>query len=201
MRVVLCHHCWTWVFPQGPACPECRLVITLDDPDPSAEEMSQRLGTSVVRLGEVGWQRPRLPSRGELWGTTAGLIYWPMLESLPNGSIIPFERVAERNVSWSVFSLWHRHETPCKTVSIDHAWTPFPVAVEARGQRFLETPGAAFFPRENLVKIQCHGRVWTMFRTFGRTVRMAAFSTATEWKPAWQTFLQQDGWRHITGKI
>lgn len=201
MRVVLCHHCWTWVFPNGPACPECRLAITLDEPDPSAEALSARLSGPAERLGEVGWDRPRLPARGELWGTTAGLIYWPLLESLPNGSIVPFEHVTARDHAWSIFSLWHRPEEPQPSVTADHPWTPFPTTPEMRGHRFLETPGAAFFPRENLVKIQCHRKSWTLFRTLGRTVRMTAYSTATEWKPAWQTFLQQDGWRHITGRI
>ncbi|HET6424805.1 MAG TPA: hypothetical protein VFG20_14040 [Planctomycetaceae bacterium] len=200
MRVVLCHHCWTWVFPQGPACPECKSVITLDEADPSADEMTARLGTTALRLGEVGWERPKLPPRGELWATSTGLCYWPLLSSQPNGSIVSFERVAARDHSWSVFSLWRASPPVREIAATEDASTPFPLSVETPSQGFLDVPGAAFFPRENLVKVVCRGRSWTLFRTIGRTVRFTAYSVATEWKPAWQTLLRQDAWRHLAGR-
>lgn len=197
MRVVLCHHCWTWIFPQGIGCPECQQVVTLDDPDPALEELTERLGTSAVCLGEVRWERPKLPSRGELWGTSAGLIYWPYLVNLPNGSIVPWEPSPPQESSWSVFSLWHRTETRENPAATPADWNEFPTEAAECGTGFLNAPGAAFLARDQLARIQCRGRHWTIHRTTGRAVRFTAIAAATAWKPVWQSFLQQDAWRHL----
>ena len=201
MRVVLCHHCWTWEFFQGAACPDCHHLLSLDDPDPTAEELSQRLGTVVMRLGEVAWERDKLPTHGEVWGTTTGLIYWPLLSLLPNGSIVPTERVRVQEMSWSLMSLWKSRSSQIQTTQDEQQHVSFPADREEMGQSFLNTPGAAFFSRENLVKVQCRGRNWMLFRTPGRSVRMKCVSSPAEWKPAWHAFLQQDTWRQLSRRI
>lgn len=201
MRVVLCHHCWTWVFFQGAACPDCHHLLSLDEPDPAAEEMAERLGTVIVRLGEVAWDRPQLPTQGEIWGTTTGLIYWPLLSHWPNGSIVPFERRPIRDSSWSLLSLWKSPSTtPQNSLSIDSEIS-LPVDSNSLGESFLNVPGAAFFPRANLVKVQCRGQNWMLFRTSGRSVRMRCHSPPAEWKPVWHSFLQQDAWRQVCCRI
>lgn len=201
MRVVLCHHCWAWVYFQGAACPECHQLLSLDDPDPTAMELSQRFGKVVMRLGEVAWEREKLPAHGEVWGTTTGLIYWPLLSHLPNGSIVPTERVPARETSWSLWPLWKSRTTGTPASSGDDHENAVLTDQTDLGQSFLSAPGAAFFPRENLVKVQCRGRNWMLFRTPGRSVRMKCFSPPAEWKPAWHAFLQQDTWRQLIRRI
>lgn len=200
MRVVLCHHCWTWVFPNVAHCPECKRVIALDEPDPTAEELGQRFGTALMCLGDVIWERPKLPSRGVFWGTTTGLLYWPLLVHQPNGSIVPLETAATRSSTWtSLFSLWRRTEAePEQMPPQDEEPVSLPAEGELLGQSFLDTPGAAFFPRENVVRVTRRGRSWMIHRTIGRPLRLTVRSNPTTDKPAWKTFFQQDNWRLIS---
>ncbi|MDP1798777.1 MAG: hypothetical protein Q8K78_14885 [Planctomycetaceae bacterium] len=198
MRVVLCHHCWTWVFPQGTHCPECKHAIALDTPDPTIDELSQRLGTATMRLSPVGWDRPKLPSRGELWGTTTGLLYWPLLTPQPNGSIVSAEASSRSSMSWSLFSLWCRADGAHEMTGSEE-WMPLPDAGQSLGQSFLDAPGAAFIPRENVVKITCRGRYWTIHRTIGRALRFGVPSPSSQGTPTgWRSFFQQDAWRNIS---
>ncbi len=197
MRVVLCHHCWTWVFPSGVQCPECKRAIALDEPDPSAEELGQRLGTATQCLGDVIWERPKLPTHGEFWGTTAGLLYWPLLTHQPNGSIVPPE-ISSRSNSWSLLSLWRRSDDAHLDRLPREEFAMLPTAGEPLGQSFLDTPGAAFLPREHLVKITCRGRTWHIHRTVGRALRFMVPVAVPSGKPAWRAFFQQDAWRNIS---
>ncbi len=172
-------------------------VIALDDPDPPIDDFNTQLGTPAVRLGAVEWKRPKLPARGELWGTSTGLIYWPFLVDLPNGSIVPWESPSPPEHHWSVLSLWRRTEMDHTPVAEEPSWRMFPTTSAELGESFLNAPGAAFLSREKLARIQCRGRYWTIHRTVGRAVRFATISASTAWKPAWQTFLRQDAWRHL----
>ncbi len=197
MRVVLCHHCWTWVFPQGTQCGECKSVIALDEPDPAADELGRLLGTVSARLANVVWERPKLPSHAELWGTTTGLLYWPLLIQQPNGSIVPPANMSRPASPWSLFSLW-RPTNPARSVDTPlESWTPLPQTGTALGQSFLDAPGAAFFPRENVVKIACRSRSWTLHRTIGRALRLTVQPQVTPGAPSWKDFFQQDAWRSI----
>ncbi len=197
MRVVLCHHCWTWGFPNGAHCAECKRVIALDEPDPSAADLGELLGTVTTRLVRVAWDRPKLPSRGEVWGTTTGLLFWPTLVQQPNGAIVPLETGARAVSSWSFFTLWRRVETITAMEDPVALKVESPSVGVALGQGFLDAPGAAFFPCERVVKITCRSRVWILHRTVGRSLRLMVQPTAAEGSPVWKAFFQQEAWRRI----
>lgn len=197
MRVVLCHHCWTWGFPQGKQCVECQQVIELDELDPTVDELQQLLGTATIRLAPVTWDRPKLPPQGDLWGTTTGLLFWPRLVQQPNGSIVP-AAAATRGISgWSLFSLWRPSSPSQPSADAESNCLPAADVDGSLGPSFLEAPGAAFFPRDRLVKVTCHRRSWSLHRTIGRPLRFVLPPSSPEEASSWRAFFQQDDWRGI----
>lgn len=160
--------------------------------------MGQRLGTVTMRLVHVAWDRQKLPSHGELWGTTTGLLYWPLLKQQPNGSIVPPDTLpSSASSSWSLFARWRAMDVSPRVDTPGETWTPLPEGGTSLGQCFLDAPGAAFFPREQVVKITCRHRTWSLHRTIGRPLRFTLPSQSVNEVPSWKAFFQQDSWRRI----
>jgi hypothetical protein len=193
MRIVLCHNCWSWVPLDSDPCPECHRAIDLNEPDPTAAQLDERFGVAHWRLGTVRCERKQLPSVGQLIGTTAGLIFLPDLNALPNGAVQPVERRAERfwqRPAW--WSLWGR-----QAPAVPQLHESF-VELGNLGERFLSAPGALFVPREQLIRAALCGRSWTISRTVGSTLRFTALSTADEARQAWREMLNRDpAWREL----
>lgn len=199
MRVVLCHTCWTWVLPSSASCPECQQSLDLDEPDPPLTAVANRLGAVIGRLDAVDWLRKQLPVHGELWGTTTGLLFWPLLTKQPNGAWCePYHRSPHRHWTWQTFcSWWQTSAEPATPFIADAADLKGESGIRI-AERFFDAPGAAFFPREHLIRITLRRRRWTISRTLGRTVRMAALSSPHESRTAWRRFVQDDpNWRTL----
>uniref|UniRef100_A0A7C2JX11 Uncharacterized protein n=1 Tax=Schlesneria paludicola TaxID=360056 RepID=A0A7C2JX11_9PLAN len=194
MKIVLCQQCWAWVPSQGEQCPECHQALDLDVPDPSPAQLAERLGEAVCRIAAVQLDRRKLPQRGRLWGTTAGLLFLPELMVLADGSLAdPLE--AGDSGSWSWFGLWRRSNRRFSTSWEEDLPPAEPWDVAAA---FLDRPGAAFFAREEIVRLWNRGRTWTLQRTIGRTVKWTMLSPPEVWRPAWRQLFQTAAeWRCV----
>ncbi len=194
MRAILCHVCWTWVFPSGTQCPECHHSLDWDEPDPPAAEMGALVGPVLVRLAAVRWERRRLPQTGWLWGTTNGLLFWPFLERQASGAWAETSLGNDRR-GWSFFSRW-RSTAALPAWSESAPTGSLQETGAALGERYYDTPGAALFRRDDLISLQLRGNTLTLSRTIGRTLKLSLLTpreaTLQHWPllaqeaPAWQ---------------
>lgn len=190
MRAILCHVCWTWVFPSGTQCAECHHPLDWDEADPDPAEMGERLGRVLVRLAGVRWERRRLPQTGWLWGTTTGLLFWPFLERQPSGAWAETSFGNERR-GWSLFPRWR------STVALP-AWSeaaPTGTLQEtgaALGERYFDTPGGALFLRDDLVGLQLRGKTLTLSRSIGRTLKLTLLTPRETTLQHWPLLTQAD---------
>jgi hypothetical protein len=195
MRIVLCHNCWSWVQLEGDQCPDCHRAMDLSEPDPSSAELDALLGSLVCRLAKVRCDRRKLPSVGELVAVTEGLLFLPEVTPLPNGALEAEEHPSSS--FWPIsnwWSNWGRRlpavDPPRPDVLIDAA----PLA-----EQFLNAPGAVFVPRRHLIRAALRGRVWTISRSVGRTLRFTATDPAEDARRSWQSMLTRDpAWRKLT---
>jgi hypothetical protein len=195
MKIVLCQQCWAWVPTQGEQCPECHHALDLETPDPSPAEMAEKLGEAVCRIAAVQFDRRKLPQTGRLWGTTAGLLFLPELTALADGSLADAQEVASSG-TWNWWGLLRR-PSPRRTQD----WAgEFATAVEPFDvvAAFLDRPGAAFFARQDMVRLWNRGRNWTLQRSIGRTVKWTMLSPPEVWRPAWRQLFQTAAeWRCV----
>jgi len=193
MRIVLCHNCISWVPLDAELCPDCHRPLDLNEPDPTAADLDERLGEARWRLGTVRCERKQLPSQGLLLGTTGGLMFLPEVIALPNGALQGVEGPVER--FWPLprwWSLWGR-----RAPVVPQIREPY-LELNRLGERFLSAPGALFVPREQLIRAALSGRTWTVSRTVGRTLRFTALSPAEEARQAWREMLSHDpAWRQL----
>jgi len=77
MPYFLCHRCFHWVEPLEDCCPECLSEMNLSEADPTAEQLSRAIGTSVQTLGIARRPRKRLAEWGVLSLTTEGVFFVP----------------------------------------------------------------------------------------------------------------------------
>jgi len=197
MRIVLCHTCWSWVPLDGDQCPECHHAIDLSSPDPLPTALEEFFGTADWRLGTVRCERKQLPSEGTLLGTSEGLLFLPDLSSLPNGAIAAIERPAEP--FWQLPRWWPNWSRRAPTSML--AIPPGPERPSASshiGELFLESPGAVFVPREQLIRASLRGRSWIISRTIGSTLRFTSLDSADEARQMWREMLSHDpAWRQL----
>ena len=198
MRIVLCHNCWCWVPVDGDRCPDCHRTVDLGDPDPSPAELEEMFGPVICELGAVRCERRKLPSVGHFLGVAGGLLFLPDVSVLPNGALEGEDGPPER--FWPLsrwWPLWGSRVTAaplrralCSKVTDGHA---------GAGERFLNSPGAAFVPRDQLIRAALRGRVWTISRTLGRPLRLTALGNAEEARQAWHSLLSRDPvWRQLS---
>lgn len=193
MKIVTCHRCWAWVPAQGDECPECHSPLPLDEADPTRAEMQLRFGAVICRLGAIQFDRRHLPTTGGLWGTTEGLLFLPELMTLADGSLADtLDGGAASNWSW--WPLRRKSSRRAATIEVTHS----PELSDPVGE-FLDRPGAAFYAREEIVRLWNRGRNWTLQRSVGRTLRWTMLTPAELWRPAWrQLFHTADEWRCVS---
>lgn len=198
MRIVLCHNCWSWVSLDADQCPDCHRPVDLSEPDPAVIELEEFFGPVICRLGRVRCERRKLPFVGELLGVGGGLMFLPHISSLPNGALGSDESPPEP--FWQISRWWPLWGGRAAAVSIHPEWIIAPAVENASvAEQFLNAPGAMFVPREQLIRAALRGRVWTISRTLGRTLRLTALDSADEARLAWRTLLSRDpAWRALT---
>jgi hypothetical protein len=191
VKIVTCHRCWAWVPAQGEQCPECHHALHLDEADPSPVAMTQRFGEPICRIAAIRIDRRHLPPIGSLWGTSEGLLFLPELMALADGSLADALQ-GESAAGWNLWSLWRRPNRGPRLTDESQGALADPVA------EFLDRPGAAFFAREEIVRLWNRGRNWTLQRSIGRTVRWTMLSPPEHWRPAWrQLFHTTAEWRCV----
>jgi hypothetical protein len=192
MRIVLCHNCWSWVQLDADRCPDCHRAIDLSEPDPSPGELEALFGAVVCRLAAVRCERRHLPSVGVLLGVEEGLLFLPELTPLPNGALAADEHPGSS--FWPIsrwWSVWGRRAPPARESAPEAAANLAPLS-----ERFLNAPGGAFVPRSRLIRAALRGRVWTVSRSVGRTLRFTATDSAEEARRSWQALLTRNpAWR------
>jgi hypothetical protein len=195
---VLCHNCWSWVPHDTDQCPDCHRSIDLSEPDPSPVELEELFGPVSCRLGPVRCDRRKLPAVGDFFGMAGGLLFLPKLTALPNGAWQAEEEPPDR--FWQLSRWWSLWGGRASTVSVRREWTSAVVAESPPlVEQFLNAPGAVFVPRDQLIRAALRGRVWTISRTLGRTLRFTALGSADEARQAWRNLLSRDpAWRQMT---
>jgi hypothetical protein len=210
MRIVLCHDCWSWVPHAGATCPVCHHPIELSRPDPPVARLALLLGEALVRLGGIELDRRELPRVGSLLGTTTGLLFLPQFETLPDGALLAAERRGPTTRGWTMWP-FRRREAPtfgrqfAAAMVRDSAEGP---AVTTGSEEspladsFLDAPGAWFVPREQVVRIHVRGRIWSLSRGRGPTLRFTMASPPEEWRPAWRQLLADTpAWAAIAPRL
>jgi len=198
MRIVLCHNCWSWVQLDADSCPDCHRPIDLSDPDPSPTELDEMFGRVICRLASVRCDRRTLPSVGVLLGLTGGLMFLPELSALPNRALEAEKGPSER--FWQLSRLWSLWGGRAASTSLRRECRLDALADHSGvAERFLNAPGAVFVPRDQMIRAALRGRVWTISRTLGRTLRFTALTSAEEARDAWRNLLTRDpAWRQMT---
>jgi len=187
MRIVACHTCWSWVVPQGGACPDCLFPVDPLAPDPAPPILQHTFGEFVTRLSVVRIERPLLPGWGALIGTTEGLLFLPFLTSQSDGALVPLQDESR----WSMWQFW-RSPTPSRFPVPDD---PLPGDCDVVHE-FFEAPGSLFIPRSHLVRFQLRSRQWAIARSLGNVVKFTPLSPPEEWQPAWRRLIADHaGWR------
>ncbi len=77
MTLWLCSDCLQWREPTDSSCAVCGRMLDMDLPDPTLDELAERLGDLRECLGEVDLPRSELPTRGLLHATSNGLLFVP----------------------------------------------------------------------------------------------------------------------------
>ncbi len=185
MRLVICHSCWTWMTPTGTSCSECHHFVDVTQPDPSNARLQEVFGRFVSRVATVRVERRELPATGSLVGTTQGLLFVPFLETLPDGGIhAPYDERGRGSV-WSLWRFWQQPQLPGRRFAAGSQVltdAPEPDLVQA----FLDSPGALFVARDQLLRLHLRGRCWSLARAQGPVLRITFLSPDEEWKPAWR---------------
>jgi hypothetical protein len=191
VKIVTCHRCWAWVPAKGEQCPECHHGLVLEEADPAPEELARRFGEVVCRIGPIEFERRSLPASGTLWGTTEGLLFLPELMTLADGSLAD-ALDDDSSRGWNWWGLWRRPSRRPSAKDDVSSEIPDPA------MEFLNRPGAAFFARDEMVRLWNRGRTWSLQRSIGRTVKWTMLTPPEQWRPAWrQLFHTADEWRCV----
>lgn len=198
MRLLLCHHCWSWVAPSGVNCPDCHHLADITQPDPQAAQLACEFGDYVVRLSMIRVETRQLPAVGSLLGTTRGLMYLPFLEALEDGGLRSLADFARQRSLWSRWRFWQTPQFPAGRLLAAAAEVSLPDEPDLV-QRFLDAPGSWFVPRDCLLRIHVRGKNWALTRTRGPVLRFQMLSTPEEWRPAWRQLLAASPeWQRLT---
>lgn len=175
--IVLCQHCFTWVEPHSEMCPECRVEVILDLPDPNRDTLAEILGTPLMVLGPVRVERPALPSYGELVGTNEGVLFLPRLHRRLNGAWEEVSSVrlpgwwpfggdlkSPRFLDWLRRPLSVRFDT--ETTS-DEAMEP---GMASLVDRLMDSPGAFFVEHRFIRAVTSRRRIIKLDRSPMRSI-------------------------------
>jgi hypothetical protein len=185
MALVLCQQCLSWVEPIAEQCPQCDYPIDLRTPDPTLDELAAAIGPLVACLGPVRVSRIALPDRGQLYATAGGLFFVP--DTAERVRLVPVN--GSRRSFRSVLRTFYRASIATLRIGMPGTWRPYrsPVRVEIRteelpllspddGERLprllMENPGAFFFPRRSIRRINRTFSGWAVVRPNNLALRV-----------------------------
>lgn len=200
MLLALCHRCWTWIEPKHERCVECGHVLDLQQPDPELSELKTLLGAPLVVLGEVSIKRPRLPAAGTLTAMEQGFLFLPDLRQLPTGGYTALEsgsREAAGVARGSFWSLFTRKMQAAASTEAVVAVRPL-LTEDSAAERFLDSPGALFIPRDAILRIILRGTMFRVERKPGKTVAWRIESPPAVLREHLHRLLDHPGWRAVT---
>ena len=87
MSLLLCNSCLGWVELNHTRCPRCRHQVDLQQPEPTREQLVQRIGAPLFILGSVQLLRFDPPTAGILYVTSKGLLLGPVFSEVQSGEI------------------------------------------------------------------------------------------------------------------
>lgn len=178
--IVFCPQCLSWVEPHAELCPDCGLIVTLDQPDPDQESLARTIGTPLMFLGPVRIERPRLPNYGDLLGTTQGFLFVPRLHRRLNGA---WEGVMSNRVpgwwpfrgesSANRFLDWLRRPAGSRLSDSKEAETADPSRLSGSlSERLMESPGGFFVERRFVRAITCRRKTVKLERVPFRNISL-----------------------------
>lgn len=199
MLLALCHRCWTWIEPKHERCVECGDTLDLHQPDPDLAELKSRFGSPLGMLGEVSLKRPRLPSFGVLAALENGLLFLPDLRQLPSGGYTAIEggnSPAAGSARISFWSLFTRRTLAEMSTEASSVIRPS-LTADTAAERFLDSPGALFIPRETIIRIVQRGTMFRVERKPGKTVAWRIESPSLVVRDNVRKLLDHPGWKSV----
>ena len=199
--IVFCRQCFAWVEPHGEMCPDCGMLVILDQPDLDQESLAKIIGNPLIFLGPVRVERPRLPNYGDLLGTSEGLLFVPRLHRRLNGAWEevasnripgwwPFrgEQSANRFLDWLRRPSTARLSDPKKGESVEAS----PLS-GSLSERLMDSPGGFFMERRFIRGMTCRRKTVRIERSPFRSMTLVDESEDTTLPAALESLEMQTG--------
>ena len=205
--IVFCRQCFAWVEPHAELCPDCGMLVILDQPDLDQESLAKIIGNPLIFLGPVRVERPRLPNYGDLLGTSEGLLFVPRLHRRLNGAWEgvssnrlpgwwPFrgEQSANRFLDWLRRPSGARLPDPKKEGSSE----AFPLSGSlsdsgSLSERLMDSPGGFFMERRFIRGMTCRRKTVRIERSPFRSMTLVDESEDTTLPAALESLELQTG--------
>jgi hypothetical protein len=201
--IVLCPHCLTWIEIHAQCCTECGTSVTIEDPDPDNDTLTQRLGERLSDAGPVKLIRRGWPNFGRLLATTEGLLFIPQFSVQPNGALEAVTTEAPR-ASQRVANLFHWWSLPLWRRPVDQSpvrpeAAPLPSASAV--DLLFDSPGALFIQRTSIKRIVVRwGRV-QIERPPSRSVSLVQVSSGSPPRDALRQLIEFPPWHGIVAGL
>lgn len=201
--IVVCPHCLTWIEIHSDCCPECATAVSVDDNDPAADLISERLGDRLQDLGPTRLLRRGWPESGQLVATSSGLLFVPHLIVRPNGALEAITEDSQLRPS-RVSGMFHWWSLPPwrRPVDDDQGRSS---AECAEGRPLIDllfdSPGAFFIARSTIQRIGSRwGRV-QIERQPSRSVSLSHTPGSESPREILRPLVEYDAWRSLVGGL
>ncbi|MDB5342273.1 MAG: hypothetical protein JWP89_650 [Schlesneria sp.] len=201
--IVVCPQCLTWIEIQSDCCPECATAVSVEDVDPPADLISDRMGDRLRDLGAIKLLRRGWPENGQLIATTEGLLFVPHLVVRPNGALEPVAEDAPLRPSrvsglfqWWSLPPWRR------SVEDEHSHPSIhPPENLSLPSLLFDSPGAFFIVRTTIQHIVARwGRVH-IERQPSRSVSLTQAQGSDSPREILRPLIEYDSWRSIVAGL
>lgn len=170
-QLLLCHACFTWVFPRNDDCPECGRQIKLGDPDPPRSTLQEILGSVLFPIGRIRVRRKHLPEHGLLYATTMGLFFLP-------------DRQQDEDATGGGDDLRPQLLQPNESRRL----------VEF----LMENPGVFFVPRKSMRAMTRRFGRWTIRRVDGSRLRLRPETDVRMFHSKMHKLIESESWQQVT---
>jgi hypothetical protein len=202
--IVVCPHCLTWIETHAETCTECGRPVSVDDRDPSVEDLTERLGVSLADIGPMKLLRRGWPECGRLLATTEGLLFVPRFVVQPNGAL---QAATDDGGSGTarVPQLFHWWSEPARRTPAEEAVAGEPPTAELSTVPVLnllfDSPGAFFIRRESIHRIIVRWSRAEIERRPSRTVSLAQASSGPNPRDALRSLNVFSPWQGIVAGL
>lgn len=201
--IVVCPHCLTWIEIHADCCTECGSRVNVDDPDPSDEVLTQRLGTRRLELGPIKLLRRGWPERGQLMATTEGLLFLPQFAVCTNGALEAATEDMGTNSS-RVAGLFHWWSLPPWRRSVGDGEHQVAADIDRIADPLtllFDLPGTFFIQRTSIQRLSVRwGRVQVERRP-SRSVSLAQVMGCSNPRDALRRLIEFPEWRSIVAGL